>query len=298
LAWKILPTGKISLHEDLRSMNLIVQGVIPPARRRGSEPFAMAKEVFRVVKDIKFNLRWTLVFIAWALAVLIVWAIRGIYTSEPLEDTLFIVLINTALLIWAIGLFSLYNVIRGIRTLDVFEDNYFTYAYLSMFDFTPSNGKNTAEEVVERLEEIHTDMKVSISKDPSSVRYNVLAGRGEAEKFDAVIEFRVSGSRWLWWKNSAVFVKVVENGNAQVEPDLLEDLARNVRSLAESEKADVFRVVLITQVGYSDATIEYVSRAKEWAGNEDIWRALVLLKKGEFGYQIAWMPRLSLPGRQ
>jgi len=276
-------------------MSLIVQGVIPPARRRESEPFAMAKEVFRVVKDIRFNLRWTLVFIAWAMAVLIVWAIRGIYASEPLEDTLFIVLINTALLIWAIGLFSLYNVIRGIRTLDVFEDNYFTYAYLSMFDFTPSNGKNTAEEVVERLEEIHTDMKVAISKDPSAVRYNVPAGNRDEEKFDAVVEFRASESRWPWWKNSAAFVKVMENGNTQIEPDLLKNLTRNVRSLASSENVDVFRVMLITQARYSDAAIEYASRAKEWTGNEDIWRAIVLLKKGEFGYQIVWMPRLSLP---
>jgi len=273
-----------------------LSGTRPPSRN-GAEPFALAKEVFRVVKDIKFNLRWTLIFIIWTLAVLILWVVRGLYAEQPFEDTLFIVLINLALLIWALGLFSLYNVIRGIRTLDVFEDNYFTYAYLSMFEFTPSNGKNTAEEVVERLEEIHTDMKVAISKDPSAVRYNVLAGKGEEEKFDAVIQFRASGSRWPWWKNSAAFVKVIENGNAQVEPDLLKDLARNVRSLAESEKTDVFRVMLIAQARYSDATIEYASRAKEWAGDEDIWRALVLLKKGEFGYQIAWMPRLSLPGR-
>ncbi|MGD0056359.1 MAG: hypothetical protein ABSB83_00695 [Methanomassiliicoccales archaeon] len=240
-----------------------------------TEALELAKKVFDVVDTFRFTLWWVMIMVGLAIIYAAFLAFGGSHWSYFYE-----IFILTFIVMIVLAIFSGRRIIRAAQALKDWNERYVSYAFLTVFEFSPRSKDSLLDDVVWKLRRIFPSIDRAVNKNPEIVDFDhSIKGKKGTYTFDAVINMR----------DSLVLIELVRNKTEMVNAEYVRTFMENLSKLVKDAGSNLFEVLLISDVGFADDALNYVADEEHWVSLESGWIAPTLIKTTQSGYQIEWM---------
>jgi hypothetical protein len=182
------------------------------------------------------------------------------------------------------GISTLRGLMRASNDLKDWDEKYFVYGTISVFEFTPKQEDDPVRDVISKLITLNPFAEDELRKHKADLTYDQdLPGKRERHRFDAIL------SR----KHGRTLVRYCR-GESAVNSNGLKMLRMELEDIVAADKVQVIRMVILSNT-FSDDAVDFVSseeNQKCGKGTHIDW--LLLRPAGEI-YQIIWIekPKLS-----
>lgn len=239
-------------------------------------PFFLLRNLYEISYTLRVCLYLVMITTISVISVVILW-ILGILANE----TGFIFILFYSALLWGLGLGISPRILKAIRTLRELDDRYLEYAYINVFELTPSITNDVIEDVIQKVAVIYPRVDAAIKKKPTRIERNAnVPGKNSQHEFDVKINLP---------DDEAIFVRYFKESR-EVNSDDLKKLSFDVQDVMKKEKNAIIDIIGISEVGFSEDAMDYISNKDNWFEDTDgYWTSMTLLEKAQLGYRLAWL---------